>query len=194
MPKSASDRLDTQITPKPALEKRSRRQFVPEYKLRIIAQADACKYGELGALLRREKLYSNQLSDWRREYAQNGVAGLRKSAPGPAPSKTPDQRRIEQLEKENSRLNRKLDIANDCLDLQKKALAMLDRLRSGKDVFYNASIKIKEDDKLTGIAQYSHSMSGETKANPWIFTYNPSIHLGRGQKILVAFVLIGGPL
>ena len=134
MPKSASDRLDTQITPEPALEKRSRRQFVPEYKLRIIAQADACKYGELGALLRREKLYSNQLSDWRREYAQNGVAGLRKSAPGPAPSKTPDQRRIEQLEKENSRLNRKLDIANDCLDLQKKALAMLDRLRSGKDV------------------------------------------------------------
>ena len=134
MPKSASDRLDTQITPEPALEKRSRRQFVPEYKLRIIAQADACKYGELGALLRREKLYSNQLSDWRREYAQNGVAGLRKSAPGPALSKTPDQRRIEQLEKENSRLNRKLDIANDCLDLQKKALAMLDRLRSGKDV------------------------------------------------------------
>ena len=66
MPKSASDRLDTQITPEPALEKRSRRQFVPEYKLRIIAQADACKYGELGALLRREKLYSNQLSDWRR--------------------------------------------------------------------------------------------------------------------------------
>ena len=43
----------------------------------------------------------------------------------------------------------------------------------GQDVFYNASIKIKEDDKLTGIAQYSHSMSGETKANPWIFTYNP---------------------
>ena len=85
-------------------------------------------------MLRREKLYSNQLSDWRREYAQNGVAGLSKSAPGPAPSKTPDQRRIEQLEKENSRLSRKLDIANDCLDLQKKALAMLDRLRSGNDV------------------------------------------------------------
>ena len=89
MPKSASDRLDTQITPEPALEKRSRRQFVPEYKLRIIAQADACKYGELGALLRREKLYSNQLSDWRREYAQNGVAGLRKSAPRPCTLEDP---------------------------------------------------------------------------------------------------------
>ena len=134
MPKSHSDLLDTQITPEPVLEKPSRRQFAPEYKLRIIAEADTCKHGEIGALLRREKLYSNQLSDWRREYAQNGVAGLSKSAPGPAPSKTADQRRIEQLEKENSRLNRKLDIANDCLELQKKALSMLDRLRSGNDV------------------------------------------------------------
>ena len=99
-----------------------------------MAEADACKHGELGALLRREKLYSNQLSAWRREYAQGGIAGLTKSAPGPSPSKTPEQRRIEQLEKENNRLNRKLEIANDCLDLQKKALSMLDRLRSGKDV------------------------------------------------------------
>jgi transposase len=134
MPKPHSAPLDIQVIPEPALEKRTRRQFTPEYKLRIMAAADACKHGELGALLRREKLYSNQLSAWRREYAQNGVAGLTKSAPGPAPSKTPDQRRIEQLEKENSRLNRKLEIANDCLDLQKKALSMLDRLRSGKDV------------------------------------------------------------
>ena len=134
MPKSLSERPDTQVTPNPLLEKRSRRTFKPEYKLRIMAEADACKHGELGALLRREKLYSNQLSAWRREYAQGGIAGLTKSAPGPSPSKTPEQRRIEQLEKENSRLNRKLEIANDCLDLQKKALSMLDRLRSGKDV------------------------------------------------------------
>jgi transposase len=133
MPKSISEQLNTQVTPEPALEKRSRRQFKAEYKLRIIAEADGCEYGELGALLRREKLYSSQLSDWRREFADNGVAGLSKSAPGPAPSKTPDQRRIEQLEKENSRLNRKLEIANDCLDLQKKALSMLDRLSNGKD-------------------------------------------------------------
>ena len=120
----------TQVTPEPSLEKRTRRQFTPEYKLRIIAEADACKYGALGVLLRREKLYSNQLSDWRREYAEKGVAGLSKSAPGPSP----DQRRIEQLEKDNSRLTRKLGIANDCLDLQKKALAMLDRLRNGSEL------------------------------------------------------------
>ena len=134
MPKSHSGPRTTQVTPEPALEKRTRRQFTPEYKLRILAEADACQHGELGAILRREKLYSNQLSDWRREYAQNGVTGLSKSIPGPASAKSAEQRRIEQLEKENGRLQRKLDVANDCLELQKKALAMLDRLRTGSDV------------------------------------------------------------
>ncbi|MCF6282579.1 MAG: transposase [Candidatus Polarisedimenticolaceae bacterium] len=133
MPKSASELTNSQITPDPSLEKRSRRQFSTEYKLRIIAQAEACKHGELGALLRKEKLYSNQLASWRREYAEQGVEGLNKSAPGPAASKTPEQRQNEQLRKENARLTRKLDIANDCLELQKKALSMLDHLRSGSD-------------------------------------------------------------
>lgn len=131
MPKTES--RSTQVTPEPALEKRTRRQFSTEYKLRIIAEADACPHGELGALLRREKLYSNQLSDWRRQFAEKGVDGLSKSTPGPAASRSPDKRRIEQLEKENNRLQGKLDVANDCLELQKKALAMLDRLRNGND-------------------------------------------------------------
>ena len=134
MPKPESIRLKTQITPDPALEKRTRRKFTVEYKLRIITEANACKHGELGALLRKEKLYSNQLADWRREFAENGVAGLSKSAPGPVASKTPEQRRIEQLEKENTRLSRQLEIANDCLDLQKKALSMLDHLNNGKEI------------------------------------------------------------
>ena len=54
MPKPTSKRLDTQVTPDPALEKRTRRKFSVEYKLRIIAEADSCKYGELSGLLRRE--------------------------------------------------------------------------------------------------------------------------------------------
>jgi transposase len=103
MPKSVSKRPKTQVTPEPGLEKRTRRRFSVDYKLRILAEANACKHGELGALLGREKLYSNQLADWRREFDERGVAGLSKSAPGPSPSKTPEQRRIEQLEKENIR-------------------------------------------------------------------------------------------
>jgi transposase-like protein len=119
--------------PNPVLEKRTRRQFSADFKLRIIAEADACKHGELGGLLRREKLYSNQLADWRPEYAQHGVQGLSKSLPGPVPSMTPDQRRIAQLEKDNARLSRKLDIANDCLDLQKKAFTIFDHLKNGNE-------------------------------------------------------------
>ena len=47
------------------------------------------------------------------------------------------------------------------------------RLRwKGQDVFYDAMIMITEYDKLTGIAQFSESMTGETKATPWIFSYN----------------------
>jgi transposase len=133
LPKPPSDSATTQVIPNPVLEKRTRRQFSADYKLRIIAGADACKHGELGAILRREKLYSNQLADWRREYAQHGVWGLSKSLPGPAPSKTPDQKRIAQLEKDNARLSRKLDIANDCLDLQKKALTIFDHLKNGNE-------------------------------------------------------------
>ena len=82
-------------------------------------------------MLRREKLYSNQLSQWRREYTEHGRQGLSKSHPGPVPSKTPEQRQNDQLRKENGRLQYKLDIANDCLELQKKALSMLDRLSNG---------------------------------------------------------------
>jgi len=134
MPKSSSNTPETQVKPDPALEKRTRRTYKVEYKMSIIAQADACKHGELGALLRREKLYSNQLSAWRRELAAGGIAGLQKTAPGPKPSKTPEQRQIEQLEKANARLSRELEIANGCLDLQKKALSMLDHLNNGNDV------------------------------------------------------------
>jgi len=131
MPKSASATPDTQVKPNPSLEKRGRRKFTADYKLRIINEADACKHGELGALLRREKLYSNQLADWRREFSSRGIEGLGKSQPGPASSTTPEQRQIEQLKKENSRLLRKLEVANDCLDLQKKALTMIDHLNNG---------------------------------------------------------------
>jgi transposase len=131
MPKPPTDLPESQVTPDPALEKRTRRRFNTEYKLSILAKADACQHGELSVLLRQEKLYSNQLQQWRREFAAGGAEALKKSAPGPAPAKTAEQRRIEQLEKENSRLVKKLQMAEDCLALQKKALSMFDHTRSG---------------------------------------------------------------
>jgi len=59
MPKPATKLPNNQVKPNPSLEKRTRRKFSADYKLRIITEADACKHGELGALLRRENLYSN---------------------------------------------------------------------------------------------------------------------------------------
>jgi len=127
MPKPIS-LINPQIQPKPELEKRTRRVFSTDYKLSILQQAETCKHGELGALLRREKLYSNQLAQWRREFAEQGISGLAKSKPGPAPSKTPEQKRIEQLEKENARLLKQMAVKDGCLLLQKKALALIEAL------------------------------------------------------------------
>lgn len=126
MPKPASQH-PTEIRPDPKLEKRSRRLFSSDYKLSILQQADACQHGELGELLRREKLYSNQLSQWRRELAADGIEGLSKSRPGPVASKSPEHQRIEQLEKENARLRQQLAIKDSCLTLQKKALALIEQ-------------------------------------------------------------------
>jgi len=134
MPKPiVSSMPDTQVVPDPMLEKRSRRQFSTEYKLRIIAQADQCRRGELGALLRRENLYSNQLQAWRKQLAQGAEQALSKTAPGPQPKLTGEQREMEKLRRENARLRRRLEIANGCLSLQKKALQMLDHVNNGDD-------------------------------------------------------------
>lgn len=116
-----------EVTPDPQLEKRTRRIFTADYKLSIVQQADACQHGESGVLLRREKLYSNQLAQWRREFSEQGVAGLGKSQPGPEAGKTPEQKRIEQLEKENARLRRQLEVKDSCIDLQKKVLALTEQ-------------------------------------------------------------------
>tara|TARA_B100000745_G_scaffold260279_1_gene183847 strand:+ start:226 stop:576 length:351 start_codon:yes stop_codon:yes gene_type:complete len=110
------------------LEKRTRRVFTTDYKLSIIQQAKQCKHGELGALLRREKLYSNQLTQWRREFEAEGVKGLEKSKPGRSPNQTPEQKRIAQLEKEVAKLQRQLEVKDGCIELQKKALALINSL------------------------------------------------------------------
>ena len=128
MPKPTSKLPKSEITPDPALEKRSRRAFSTEYKLRILNEANACEHGELGELLRREKLYHAQLAQWRREFNESGVAGLTKTAPGPKPTMTAEQKRIAQLEKEIEKLKKQVFIKDQCLDLQKKALALLNGL------------------------------------------------------------------
>lgn len=132
MPKQPTDFTDvsgTQVKPKPELEEGKRRVFTAEYKLRIITQADQCKHGELGELLRKEGLYAAQLSKWRREFASSGVDGLSKTAPGPKSKLTAEGKRIAQLERDNAKLKRQLGIAEDCLELQKKTLSIMDQMK-----------------------------------------------------------------
>lgn len=59
MPKPSTNLPDHQVAQNPKLEKRTRRQCSPEYKLRILPEADACRYVGLGELVRREKLFSS---------------------------------------------------------------------------------------------------------------------------------------
>ena len=104
--------------------KAKRRRFSAEYRLKILRQADACKApGELGALLRREGLYSSLLSTWRRQREQGALAELRARRRGPKP-KTVDPR-VKELEKQNARLQRKLKQAEMIIEVQKKVHEIL---------------------------------------------------------------------
>jgi len=110
---------DPEVTERP-----KRRRFTAEYKLRILREADACKRdGDLGALLRREGLYSSHLTTWRRQRDAIAKAGLKARKRGPK-AKAVDPR-VKQLERENARLKRRLSRVELMLDIQKKASEML---------------------------------------------------------------------
>ena len=130
MSKINSPLPEQQVKPEAALERRTRRIFTADYKLKIIQKADLCQQGELGELLRKDRLYHSQLSDWRKEFELKGLSGLNKSAPGPKSKLTPEQKRIVQLEKENLKLKKQLQLKDDYLALQKKALGMLESLEN----------------------------------------------------------------
>ena len=105
-------------------ERAKRRRFTAEYKLRIVRQADACKGdGDVGALLRREGLYSSQLAAWRRQRDEVAKAGLKARKRGPK-AKAADPR-VKQLERGNVRLKRGLEEAETIIDFQKKLSKLL---------------------------------------------------------------------
>ncbi len=104
--------------------KAQRRKFTTEYKLRIVREAERCtEPGELGALLRREGLYSSLLSAWRREVEQGARAALRSKKRGPK-ARVVDPR-VKELERENARLRKRLEQAEVIIDVQKKVSEIL---------------------------------------------------------------------
>ena len=110
---SAPAGADTEVAAKPV-----RRRFTAEYKLRILQVADQCAPGEVGALLRREGLYSSHLTTWRHQRDTGQLAGLAPKPRGPKPN--PQAEELARLRRENERLQTRLQQAEAIIDAQKK--------------------------------------------------------------------------
>lgn len=104
-----------------------RRTFTAEYKLRILAEADAAasQPGAIGALQRREGLYSSHLVTWRRERQAGILKGLTPHKRGPKSKRNPQEAEMQKLRRENQRLTEELRKAAIVIDVQKKVGALL---------------------------------------------------------------------
>jgi transposase-like protein len=111
------------------VEKAARRRFTAEYKQRIAMEAEQCSQaGELGALLRREGLYSSTVRQWRRQLQESSLSPSKKSTQKESPSKE-----IARLKRENDRLSERLRQAELIIDVQKKVSEMMQAKSPEKD-------------------------------------------------------------
>lgn len=121
--RSLSDRhprTDPEVVPKA-----TRRQWSAAEKLRIVQQADTCTQpGQIGALLRREGMYSSQLTTWRRLRAQGQLQALSPQQRGPKPTTSADDE-LATLRRENVRLQTQLARAETIIEVQKKVSQLL---------------------------------------------------------------------
>ena len=114
----------------PAIEvvaKATRRRFTVEYKRKIVREADACKTaGAIGALLRREGLYSSHLTTWRAARERGELAWPTSKKRGPA-TRVVDARdkRIAELERETTRWRTRAERAEALIEVQKNIAALL---------------------------------------------------------------------
>ncbi len=121
---------DPPATPTPNAEvvaDARRRAFTLEYKMRILAQADAAKGmpGGVGALLRREGIYSSHLTSWRREREAGMRQALAPKTRGPKPKLHPQQEELRKLRCENQQLTDALRKAELIIEVQKKVGTLL---------------------------------------------------------------------
>ena len=112
------------------VEQAKRRRFTAEYKLRIVREADAFGKGDgdVAALLRREGLYSSQLSSWRRqrdEIAKVGMTSRKRGRKAKAEDPRVTDPRVKELERENARLQRRLARVETMLEIPKKTSELL---------------------------------------------------------------------
>jgi transposase-like protein len=115
---------DVQVVAKPR-----RRTYTAEYKRRILREADACTTpGAIGALLRREGLYSSHLVAWRRARARGELAALTPKPRGRKPTPVdPRDRRIAELERQLAQMTGRAERAEALVEAQKNLAALLGR-------------------------------------------------------------------
>jgi len=128
--RSGAPKNDARSTPPSTevSERPERRRFTAAYKLAIVQEADRCtEPGQIGALLRREGLYSSHLGKWRKLRDQGALHGLSAKKRGPkAGASTQLKKEIERLNRENAKLQKKLAKAEMVIDFQKKVAALLE--------------------------------------------------------------------
>jgi len=114
--------------PNPELVERARRrQFTAEYKLRIVEEADACTgQGDVGALLRREGLYSSHLAEWRKQHRDGALAALSRVRGRPKPN--PLERENAELRRRAERAEAELTKARKVIEVQGNVSALLGEL------------------------------------------------------------------
>ena len=117
----AEKRPDPEVRPRA-----QRRSFSAAYKQKILAQADAAtESGAIGALLRREGLYSSHLTHWRQERDAGIKQGLSPHTRGPKPHADPLAKEFQQIRLQNERLTEQLRKAELIIDIQKKMASLL---------------------------------------------------------------------
>ena len=111
-------------------EKARRRTYTVDYKLKIVKEADACKgTGDIGALLRREGLYSSQLTTWRQARDRGELApgaATKKRGPKATPV-DPRDKKIADLERQIAKVTTRAERAEAIAEIQKKLAALFGR-------------------------------------------------------------------
>lgn len=108
------------------VETAARRRFTARYKLGVLEEAERCAPGEVGALLRREGLYSSHLTTWRRQRKAGALAALTARKRGrQAPVRDAQGQRVAELEREVERLRQRLIQAETIIEVQKKVSLLL---------------------------------------------------------------------
>jgi transposase-like protein len=111
------------------VERAKRRQYTAEYKQRILREVDEAlasgESGAVGALLRREGLFSSHLAAWRAARDRGELAGLTPRKRGRKASRNPLSPEVERLRRQVARLEGDLEKARIVISVQKKVAALL---------------------------------------------------------------------